>query len=213
MLLRVPALLWALSFHEFCHGWAAYMLGDNTAAMQGRLSLNPLDHLDPMGTLMLVFFRFGWAKPVQFNSRNFKKPRRDIALVALAGPSGNFLSAFATAVACGILTRFYPGALFKSPLSLSMDTVFARVIVNMILINVGLGIFNLIPIPPLDGSKILAVFLPISALRTFFFLERYGMIIILALAWTGVVGIIMTPFFDIALGFFSIVIVSIGGLG
>ena len=209
LLLRIPALLWALSFHEFCHGWAAYKLGDYTAARQGRLSLNPLDHLDPMGTLMLILFRFGWAKPVMINSRNFKNPRRDIALVSLAGPAGNFLSALVTAVICGVLVRFFPGALFDR--GFMNYTPLGQIMINMLMINVGLGVFNLIPIPPLDGSKVLSVFLPVSALEMFFFLERYGMFIIFALALTGVLGVLMNPFFNLSIYFFNAVITAIRG--
>ncbi|MDR1915992.1 MAG: site-2 protease family protein [Synergistaceae bacterium] len=208
ILLSIPALLWALSFHEFCHGWVAYKLGDRTAASQGRLSLNPLHHLDPVGTLMLIFFHFGWARPVPINSRYFKNPRRDIALVSLAGAGGNFLSALVTAILCGILTRFFPQALFQSR---TVTTAFGQVMVNMLLINVGLGVFNLIPIPPLDGSKVLAVFLPPSALSAFFFLERYGMIIILVLAFSGVLRVIMLPFFSIMQSLFFQIISFIGG--
>ncbi|MDR3076107.1 MAG: site-2 protease family protein [Synergistaceae bacterium] len=210
ILLSIPGLLWALSFHEFCHGWAAYKLGDYTAARQGRLSLNPIHHLDPLGTLMLIFFHFGWAKPVQINSRNFKKPRRDIAIVSLAGPAGNFLSAFVIAIFCGIMVRFIPGSLFTFGRITPLLTPFGQIMMNMMMINVGLGIFNLIPIPPLDGSKVLSMFLPVSALRAFFFLERYGMYIILILAYTGVIGEIMKPFFSVMSTFFFFVINFIG---
>lgn len=181
MLLRLPAVLWALSFHEFCHGWAAYKLGDRTAAYEGRLSLNPINHLDPIGTLMLIFFRFGWAKPVPINSRYFRNPRRDIALVSVAGAAGNFLTAFA----CGILINLMPSIMRYEPVSL--------LIKHFLFINIGLGVFNLIPIPPLDGSKILAVMLPPSQMQTFFFLERYGMVIILILVFTNILPIIMYP--------------------
>jgi Zn-dependent protease len=187
LLLRLPAVLWALSFHEFCHGWAASKLGDRTAERQGRLSLNPLDHLDPIGTLMLIIFRFGWAKPVPINSRYFKNPRRDIALVSVAGAAGNFL----TALVCGILFNVFPRLLAPGPIRIVM--------IHMLSVNVGLGVFNLIPIPPLDGSKILAVMLPPSSMSTFFFLERNGMFIILILVATGVLQAIMNPLMQFVL--------------
>jgi Zn-dependent protease len=214
MLLRLPGLLWALSFHEFCHGMVAYKLGDDVPARQGRLSLNPLAHLDPVGTLMLIFFRFGWAKPVQINSRNFRKPKRDIVLVSLAGAAGNFLSAFVIAVFYGTLVRFFPGLLVGSRGGMAITTTpFQMVLLNMLWMNVGLGVFNLIPIPPLDGSKVLSVFLPVSGLRAFFFLERYGIIIILALSMSGVMGRIMEPFFSVAVYFLFRIIGIIGGIG
>jgi Zn-dependent protease len=188
----------------------AYKLGDDVPARQGRLSLNPLAHLDPVGTLMLIFLGFGWAKPVQINSRNFKKPKRDIVLVSLAGAAGNFLSALVIAIFYGLLERFFPGVILPSG-GVIMMTPFKKVMFNMLLINVGLGIFNLIPIPPLDGSRVLSVFLPVSGLRAFFFLERYGIIIILALSMSGVMGWIMEPFFDLALTSLFKIIGLIGG--
>jgi Zn-dependent protease len=210
LLLRLPALLWALSFHEFCHGYVAYLLGDDTAARQGRLTLNPLHHLDPFGTIMLLLLGFGWAKPVQINSRRFRKPRRDIALVSLAGAAGNFLSAIVVAIVWGIVDRFYPSTPYHIP-SQSM-LLLRTIITNLMLLNVGLGIFNLIPIPPLDGSRVLSMFLPVSALRGYYFLERWGMIIILISSYVGIIGYIMNPLFSMALAFLNRIILFIGGV-
>lgn len=188
MLLSIPAVLWAISFHEFCHGWAAYKLGDMTAYREGRLSVNPIAHVDPIGALMLVLFHFGWARPVPINSRYFRHPKRDIVIVSLAGAAGNFI----TALAVGLLFRFVGGSIGRGALY--------SVMVNMMYVNIGLGVFNLIPIPPLDGSRVLAVFLPPSMMRHYFFLERFGMFIILILVMTGLLQGIMRPLIRLAAG-------------
>ena len=114
IILRLVAIVWAITFHEFCHAWVAWKLGDRTAAYEGRVSLNPLVHFDPVGALMLLFFRFGWARPVPINSRYFKNPRRDIALVALAGPAGNILTAFVVALIWNVTSVFFPSIFFHN---------------------------------------------------------------------------------------------------
>ncbi len=182
LLLSLPAVLWAITFHEFCHGYAADLLGDPTPARMGRLTLNPLAHLDPIGALMLLVFRFGWAKPVPIDPRFFRRPGRDMAIVSLAGSVGNLI----TAVACGVVVRLLPGPFISIP-------ALGRFVVLMILINLGLGVFNLVPIPPLDGSKLLSLFLPPSWLRGFFWLERYGIFILMILLALGVVQTLITP--------------------
>ncbi|MCR5336022.1 MAG: site-2 protease family protein [Synergistes sp.] len=181
LLLSLPAVLWAITFHEYCHGLAAKMLGDPTAEREGRLSLNPLAHLDPVGALCLLLFRFGWARPVPIDTRYFKNPRRDIVIVSLAGAAGNLLTAFV----CARLVNFFP-ALFRTWGA-------QQFILLMIMINLGLAAFNLVPIPPLDGSRILYVLLPPSCMKYYFWLERYGMAVILVLLIIGVFPYIMQP--------------------
>ncbi|EFC92411.1 peptidase M50 [Dethiosulfovibrio peptidovorans DSM 11002] len=182
ILLTLPAVLWAISFHEFCHGWVAYQLGDPTARDAGRLTLNPLAHFDVIGAIMLLLFHFGWAKPVPIDPRYFGKPRRDMVLVSVAGVAGNIF----TALVVGLILRFFPGPFMASP-------ALGRVMILMVYVNVGLAVFNLIPIPPLDGSKLIYPLIPRSWMKGWFYLERYGMIVLLLLIAVGVVGAIMRP--------------------
>ena len=184
LLLTLPAVLWAISFHEFCHGYAAKLVGDPTAERSGRLSLNPLDHFDLVGTLMLLLVGFGWAKPVPINTRYFRHPRRDLVIVSLAGIVGNIL----TAVVCVLFLRF-----LGEPWYRLAGRAGITVLIQMIVINVGLAAFNLIPIPPLDGSRVLEAFLPFRYLRYYYWLERYGMIILLLLLATGIVDVFFSP--------------------
>ncbi len=196
ILILTPPILFAVTVHEVAHGWTAWKLGDPTAKMMGRLTLNPIKHLDPIGTL--VFFitqMIGWAKPVPVNPLNFKNPRKDMIWVALAGPVSNML----LAVISAFVLRSVIGPL--SELSDSMG-YFVRPLLYMafvsIQINIGLAIFNLIPVPPLDGSKILAGLLPRNMLHHYEALERYGFIILLVLIFTGVTDRIIVPLINYA---------------
>ncbi len=158
LMISIIALLPALTFHEWAHGYMAYKLGDATAKADGRLSLNPLDHLDPFGTLMLLIMGFGWAKPVPVNTRHFKKPRRDFALTALAGPMMNFIVALISAFLF-VLTWYIVG--YNDLTGITSDAILMIFDYSMVF-NIGLGLFNLIPLPPLDGSNILMCMLPNS---------------------------------------------------
>lgn len=160
----IPAALLAIAVHEASHGYIAYRMGDPTPKQTGRLTLNPLAHLDPLGTLCLIIFRFGWAKPVQVNPLYFKNRKRDMALVALAGPVANFLLAFLSTVILAICIKF--------PLLGQATTIAVTFLDILIALNVGLGLFNLIPCPPLDGSKILGAVLPDE---TYFNMMKYDM--------------------------------------
>ncbi len=195
-LFNIPCVLIALTFHEVAHGWVAYKLGDPTARNLGRLSLNPLKHLDPIGTLCMIFFRFGWAKPVPVNMRYFKNPRRGMALSAAAGPITNLLLAFISALiyvplhiaivgtgADGIWTyAFVTGA----PTSLNLQIALLRLVATFHFLNLSLALFNLIPINPLDGSRIVHILLPAKAYYWLMRNERYIMIGMLVLLWTGI---------------------------
>ena len=177
----VAASLLCITFHETCHGLAAYRLGDNTAKRMGRLSLNPLKHVDLMGLIMMALFRFGWAKPVPVDMRNFKNPKAGMALTALAGPVSNVVLAYAAVVLCNFV-MFLADRLGSTWLLLAL----AQFFVYVEIISAGLAVFNVFPIPPLDGSKVLFAFLPDSAYEKLMRYEKYGMIALLILVWLGV---------------------------
>lgn len=182
----VPALL-CITLHELAHGYTAYKLGDNTAMLAGRLTLNPLRHIDPWGLVMMVLFRFGWAKPVPVDMRHFDKPRQGMAITALAGPVMNVLI---TAVFIFLYGLLYTPLYIKGG-------AFAQSLFQMIVttgyLSLSLAVFNLIPISPLDGSKVLFAFLSDSAYAKLMRYERYGMIIVMLLVITGAVsGVLST---------------------
>jgi Zn-dependent protease len=176
----IPAVLIALTFHEYAHGWMALRLGDHTARLAGRLTLNPIRHLDPIGTLLLFVVGFGWAKPVPVNPLNFRGDmKQGMMVVSLAGPGANLVLAFAGAVILGVVMGIHGMAGLESPLGSVLQAV--------VLVNLILAFFNLLPIPPLDGSKILAGLLP-GRQTWLYSLEQYGIIILLVLVFTGAIG-------------------------
>ena len=177
-----PATLLAISAHEFAHGLVSYWLGDPTPKRDGRLSLNPLHHLDLVGTICMLVFRFGWAKPVKVNPQYYKNPKQGMALTALAGPVMNLILAF---LFLGIFVGLFHVTEGSTEGILGYLMLLAQYTAIM---NIGLGVFNLIPIPPLDGSKVLGIFLP---QRTYFQLmryERYGGLLMIVLLYTGVLS-------------------------
>ena len=179
--LRVLAVFLCLTVHETCHGLAAYGLGDPTAKSMHRLSLNPLRHIDWFGLVMMFAAGFGWAKPVPVDPRYFKKPKQGMAITALAGPASNFLLAI---LAIGISKAIY----LYAPYTAAWDMIFFFFLYTVAPLSIGLGLFNLLPIPPLDGSKVLAVLLPDRAYVQLMRYERYGMIVLLLLSWFGLTG-------------------------
>lgn len=178
MVTRLAAVLLCLTVHESCHGLAAYALGDPTARREHRLSLNPLRHIDWFGLLMMFVAGFGWAKPVPVNPNYFKKPKQGMALTALAGPVSNFLLALLTLLAARI---FCDVAAYSEANQRILDFL-----LMVALLSIGLGLFNLLPIPPLDGSKVLFAVLPDRAYNQLMRYERYGMLLLFALVFFDV---------------------------
>lgn len=192
------ALVVAITVHEFAHALVADRLGDPTPRLQGRLTLNPLAHLDPLGTLVMLIARFGWGKPVVFDPYNLRHPRRDAALISLAGPISNII----VAISCSLLIRLFPYSLIR---------LFEPVIV----LNVVLAIFNLVPIHPLDGFKIVGGILPPEYARQWYELESYGMIFLLFLVFplfgsVAPINQLISPVINLLLG---ILLPGIGGSG
>jgi Zn-dependent protease len=180
----IPLFL-GITCHEVAHGYVAYLLGDPTAKNAGRLTLNPLKHLDPLGTLVLVVTRrIGWAKPVPIEPRYFKNYRRDILLVSAAGPAANFILGFGFYFLYLIINQILP--MFSPAVQQNILTPLGYITSAGVLVNFILGIFNLIPVPPLDGSKILASLLPPHMANQYMRIERFGFFIILILVFSGI---------------------------
>ena len=203
--IRIPVVLISLTVHEVSHGLMAYRLGDTTARDMGRLSLNPLRHLTLIGSLCMLLFGFGFAKPVPIDTRRFKNPKRDMALTAIAGPLSNFILAF-----FGVIIE---AVLLKIPLNTEVKDFGYWVIVitysfiyAFIMLNIGLGMFNLIPLPPLDGSRVLLVFLPQRLYFGVMKYEQYIMIGLFALIWSGMLdGFLVSARDTIYNGFYYVV--------
>lgn len=177
LLISAAAALFCITIHELSHGLTAYLLGDPTAKDAGRLSLNPIKHIDPMGLAMMLVAKVGWAKPVPVDLRNFQRPKRDMALTALAGPASNFLLAMLALGIGSLLFHFVPdGKVMAYGLFFCCYTA---------VLSVGLGLFNLLPVPPLDGSKILFSLLPDRVYGKILRYERYFILAVVLLAWTG----------------------------
>ena len=180
--MRAVAVLLCLTVHETCHGLAALALGDPTAKSRHRLSLNPFRHIDWFGLAMMFAVGFGWAKPVPVDPRYFKNPKLGMALTALAGPASNFLLAFLSILLCNAV---YP---YVTSSASAAYALYILLRMYLPLLSIGLGLFNLLPIPPLDGAKVLGAFLPDRAYFGLMRYERYGILVLLALSWFGVTG-------------------------
>lgn len=196
LLLTLPAVIIAITFHEFAHAWAADKLGDDTPRYQGRLNLNPMSHLDPVGFVLLMFAGFGWGKPVQINPRNFNRNvsmQKGEAIVSLAGPLMNFIIAIVSAI---ILGAVY---MYASPVFLTsmVGTIIYILLQELVVVNIGLGVFNLIPLPPLDGSKIFMSIIPYKA-RTWLINNSTMFYYVFLIIWiTGLASIIISPIINV----------------
>ena len=210
LVLTLPGVIIAITFHEFAHAFAADRLGDDTPRNQGRLNLNPLSHLDPIGFLMLIFVHFGWGKPVQINPRNFNRKRSmtaQEAIVALAGPLMNlFIALILTIILFSIVT-------FATTFILTTIGSIIMITLQMaIAVNIGLGVFNLVPLPPLDGSKILIQFLPYNA-RNWFINNRQMFYLIFLVLWiTNLVSYIIAPVINLVSGGIYSLVAAIFGI-
>lgn len=175
----IPALI-CITLHELSHGYVAYKLGDNTAKYMGRLTLNPIRHIDIMGLLSMVIFKFGWAKPVPVDMRNFKNPKRGMAITAAAGPISNVL------ISC--IALFIWGLLYVPLQSGSVGQAISQMLYTTAYLSIALAVFNVIPIPPLDGSKVLFAVISDKMYYKLMRYERYGMILLLLLLVTGILS-------------------------
>ena len=191
LILTLPGVIIAMAFHEFAHAWMAVKLGDDTPLAQGRVSLNPLSHIDPMGIMMLLFCGVGWGKPVQIDTSNFngKYRKNGEAFVALAGPLMNFILAFVFTFILGIIMKFAGLSFIGS----TVGTVILTMIEYAVIMNIGLGVFNLIPLPPLDGSKIFIRFMPYNVRNWIYDHEMWFYMLFLIIWFTDISSLIISP--------------------
>lgn len=195
-LYTLPALLFCLSIHEFAHAYTAYKLGDSSQKAMGRLTLNPFAHIDPAGFASIALFGFGWGKPVMIDDRNFKNRALGNALTAFAGPFSNLVMAVIFTV---ILKVLLITGVVSSAANSSVRAIILNMLILIIQFNVVFGIFNLIPIPPLDGSRILTFFLPSKGRELMYRLERYSFVIVLIIFMTGIGRYIVNPIVNLVL--------------
>ena len=211
LLMTAVTVLISLTVHEVAHGWVAYKMGDPTAKNMGRLSLDPRKHLDPIGTIMMLLLGVGFAKPVPVNSRYFKNPKRGMALTAAAGPLANLLMAFFATALYLLFLRFYANASIMSETTFGTQVlkVFVLLFYYFHILNLSLAIFNLLPIPPFDGSRILFIFLPAKYYFAIMKYERYILIGMLILLWSGasfgIVTNVATFFSNLFVRFWSLI--------
>lgn len=210
LVLTLPAVIIAMTFHEYAHAWAADKLGDDTPRSQGRLTLNPLKHIEPIGFFILLFAGFGWGRPVEINTSNFNRNisrSKGEAIVAFAGPLMNIILSVVSAFLLGIIIKFN----WLANVQLQYAQIIIIFMMQLIYINIGLGVFNLIPLPPLDGSKILRHFLPNKA-RNWFDSYQYIFYIIFIAIWVlGITTIIISPIINlIGKGILNLIYIILG---
>ena len=193
LIVGLPGIIIAMTVHEWAHARVAYGLGDYTPRLQGRLTLNPMAHVDPIGLLMLFVVHFGWAKPVEINPMNFQNPRRDDILVSLAGPASNLIVSFVALIVLVLLAKM------DFPLSDGLLVVFNLIIIY----NINFAIFNMLPIPPLDGSHILRNLLPYELARGYEQLERYSFIFLILIIATPILHYVFVPLQRFIFGIFQ----------